>query len=305
MPIQVDGEAWVQPPGIIRILHKNRMQMLCRNRALENSLKSWEEKQRQSIAIQEKRHSITHDKGRYSLTRQSMPSHENKSLLSVPRDKLRQHSFSGVVPVLEKSPSIVMDKRPSLIEPDILFSDEEHHLLISFIECATSLTKWIKILAISHTLEVDLYSLATKTDSCLENIHPNGKILEGPNLRTEFTKLVSAVKQLYEESCCLLHDRGHKLKLREDLENKLSLSLANMEMELRKCYMYESATGSLVYLQPIQEDQVSLGIRFASYSLALNKKLPTLKVLELPYINSRCYATPPMQLTRCYLFLTV
>lgn len=33
VPIQVDGEAWVQPPGIIRIIHKNRMQMLYRNRA--------------------------------------------------------------------------------------------------------------------------------------------------------------------------------------------------------------------------------------------------------------------------------
>lgn len=32
VPIQVDGEAWVQPPGIIRIIHKNRMQMLYRNR---------------------------------------------------------------------------------------------------------------------------------------------------------------------------------------------------------------------------------------------------------------------------------
>jgi len=32
VPIQVDGEAWVQPPGMIRIIHKNRMQMLCRNR---------------------------------------------------------------------------------------------------------------------------------------------------------------------------------------------------------------------------------------------------------------------------------
>ncbi|KAF4522401.1 hypothetical protein B566_EDAN012984 [Ephemera danica] len=46
VPIQVDGEAWVQPPGMIRIIHKNRMQMLCRNRALESSLRSWEEKQR-------------------------------------------------------------------------------------------------------------------------------------------------------------------------------------------------------------------------------------------------------------------
>lgn len=88
MPIQVDGEAWIQPPGIIRILHKNRMQMLCRNRALENSLKSWEEKQRQSIAAQGKapRHSISHDKGRHSLTRQSMPSHE-KSFLGVHFEK--------------------------------------------------------------------------------------------------------------------------------------------------------------------------------------------------------------------------
>ncbi|KAF5295424.1 hypothetical protein FQA39_LY13085 [Lamprigera yunnana] len=255
VPIQVDGEAWVQPPGIIRILHKNRMQMLCRNRALENSLRSWEEKQRQSIALQEKRNSLSHDKGRYSLTRQSMPLHENKSLLSVPRDKLRQHSFSGVVPVLEKSSSILLDKRPSMVEPEILFTEEERFLLIGFIECATNLTKWIKILAISYSLEVDLYSLATKTDCCLEKVHPNGKILEGPTLRLEFTKLVNAVKQLYEDSCCLLHDRGHRLKLRDDLENKLSVSLANMEMELRKCYMYESANTSFIYLQVIQDDQ--------------------------------------------------
>jgi hypothetical protein len=31
-PIQVDGEAWIQPPGMIRIIHKNRMKMLCRNK---------------------------------------------------------------------------------------------------------------------------------------------------------------------------------------------------------------------------------------------------------------------------------
>lgn len=32
VPIQVDGEAWVQPPGMIRIIHKNRIMMLCRNK---------------------------------------------------------------------------------------------------------------------------------------------------------------------------------------------------------------------------------------------------------------------------------
>lgn len=38
VPIQVDGEAWTQPPGIVRIVHKNRVQMLCRNRVSMNSI---------------------------------------------------------------------------------------------------------------------------------------------------------------------------------------------------------------------------------------------------------------------------
>lgn len=185
-----------------------------------------------------------------------MPSHD-RSFLSVNIEKIRQHSFSGPVPSHDR-PSVVsfVEKPLANAEPEILFSDEEHNLLISFIECATTLTKWIKILAISHSLEADLYTLATKTDQCLENIHPNGKILQGATLRIEFTKLVNAVKQLYEESCCLLHDRGHKLKIREDLENKVSIALANTEMELKKCAMYETPSGSLVYLQPLRGEHV-------------------------------------------------
>ncbi|XP_029111736.1 diacylglycerol kinase delta isoform X1 [Scleropages formosus] len=46
VPVQVDGEAWVQPPGYIRIVHKNRTQTLTRDRAFENTLKSWEDKQK-------------------------------------------------------------------------------------------------------------------------------------------------------------------------------------------------------------------------------------------------------------------
>ncbi|XP_017784674.1 PREDICTED: diacylglycerol kinase eta isoform X2 [Nicrophorus vespilloides] len=284
VPVQVDGEAWIQPPGIIRILHKNRMQMLCRNRALENSLKSWEEKQRQSIAAQgsKPRPSISaHDKARSSLTRQSMPVHE-KSFLGVHIEKIRQHSFSGPVVSHEPRHSTVtfVEKPISGREPDILFSEEEHHLLISFIECATTLAKWIKILAISYSLESDLYSLATKTDKCMEHIHPNGKILTGPALRGEFTKLVAALKTLYEESCCLLHDRGDKLKLRDDLENKLSASLANTELELKKCVMYETPNGTFVYLQPIPDDQIQhkrkglFWLKFRKQSTAHASQLP-------------------------------
>uniref|UniRef100_A0A3P9JBT6 SAM domain-containing protein n=1 Tax=Oryzias latipes TaxID=8090 RepID=A0A3P9JBT6_ORYLA len=46
VPVQVDGEAWIQPPGYIKIVHKNRTQTLTRDRAFESTLKSWEDKQR-------------------------------------------------------------------------------------------------------------------------------------------------------------------------------------------------------------------------------------------------------------------
>lgn len=32
VPVQVDGEAWIQPPGYIWIVHKNRAQTLTRDR---------------------------------------------------------------------------------------------------------------------------------------------------------------------------------------------------------------------------------------------------------------------------------
>lgn len=37
VPVQVDGEAWIQPPGIVKIVHKNRAQMLTRDRVMSNT----------------------------------------------------------------------------------------------------------------------------------------------------------------------------------------------------------------------------------------------------------------------------
>lgn len=219
VPIQVDGEAWVQPPGIIRIIHKNRAQMLCRNRSLEVSLKSWQEKQRQ--------HSI-------SISRE------------------QTSTISDAVATSSGNPSS-------------LFSERETYLLLNFIECVSSLVKWVKFLIISHpSLEHDLYAVACRTADALEAIHPQGKIVEGPNLRIQLAELVNACRQLYEDSCELLRERQQTLILREDLETKLSVALANAEMELRKCMLSKSADGqvraSLNVLAPNDETNVSIRI---------------------------------------------
>lgn len=118
--------------------------------------------------------------------------------------------------------------------------------------------KWVKFLIISHpSLEHDLYAVACRTADALEAIHPQGKIVEGPNLRIQLAELITATRQLYEDSCELLRERNQTLILREDLETKLSVALANTEMELRKCTVSKSADGqmraSLNVLAPNEE----------------------------------------------------
>uniref|UniRef100_A0A1A9W1M5 Diacylglycerol kinase n=1 Tax=Glossina brevipalpis TaxID=37001 RepID=A0A1A9W1M5_9MUSC len=196
IPIQVDGEAWLQPPGMIRILHKNRVQMLCRNRHLEISLKSWQEKQRQhSISIQR----------------------EQSSTAS-------EHAVST----------------------EEVISERECYVLLNFIEAVSSLVKWVKFLIISHpNLRHDLYAVACRAQDALESIHPQGKLLEGPSLRTKLVEVIDSSRQLYDDACHLLRDRGHSLILREDLETKLSAALANMEMELKKCSVQKCVDGKL------------------------------------------------------------
>lgn len=201
VPIQVDGEAWLQPPGMIRIIHKNRAQLLSRNRSLEISLKSWQEKQRQ--------HSI-------SIAR------EQTSTISESATGGDMDTVGG------------------------LFSERETYLLLNFIECASSLVKWVKFLIISHpSLEHDLYAAACCTANALEAIHPQGKIIEGIHLRIQLAELITTSRRLYEHSCELLRERGNTLILREDLETKLSVALANMEMELRKCSVQKCDDGNM------------------------------------------------------------
>lgn len=201
IPIQVDGEAWLQPPGMIRILHKNRVQMLYRNRHLELSLKTWQEKQRQ--------HSI-----------------------SIQREHLSSTSEQSAGGGQESTEDFI--------------SERECYILLNFIEAVSSLIKWVKFLIISHpNIGHDLYALACAAQDSLESLHPQGRLLEGPTLRIKLVEVIDAARQLYDDTCNLLRDRGNGLIPREDLESKLSAALANMEMELKKCSVQKTADGKL------------------------------------------------------------
>ena len=44
LPVQVDGEAWLQKPGIIIVSHKNKARMLVKDKAFSQTLESWKQK---------------------------------------------------------------------------------------------------------------------------------------------------------------------------------------------------------------------------------------------------------------------
>ncbi|XP_039295838.1 diacylglycerol kinase eta isoform X5 [Nilaparvata lugens] len=204
VPIQVDGEAWIQPPGMIRIIHKNRMKMLCRNRALESSLKAWEEKQRQ------------------------------QALSKTPR---RQSTTPASLTI---------------------FCEEEMQLLMEFIEATSTLIRCVKFLTINHpSMKSALYEIADQCQVSLEKVHPGGKFLEGLELRTQLTELVTNTRDLNDEACLLLREKAQTLRLKEDLATQLNLALSNMDHEFRKCkFAFESETGqNLVYLNPPPADE--------------------------------------------------
>ncbi|XP_065210954.1 diacylglycerol kinase eta-like isoform X2 [Planococcus citri] len=197
IPIQVDGEAWIQPPGMIRIIHKNRMKMLYRDKSLESSLRAWEVKQR------------------CLRQQQRLASDVNK------------------------------------------LTDEELSVLLDFIEAASSLLKYIKlILARNPTIEKELYHLSAAVGINIERVHPDNKLLPPPDMRATATELVKLTKRLVEETNQLLLEKNLAAKIAPEIQRQLNCCLIQMEIELKKCIFGGTSSQPLVFFNSISPDEV-------------------------------------------------
>ncbi|KAL5290145.1 DGKD family protein [Megaselia abdita] len=225
VPIQVDGEAWLQPPGTIRIIHKNRVQMLCRNRNLEVSLKTWQQKQRQSVSLHRDQTSTT----------------------SVDQSSVNEE----------------------------IFSEKEYSSLFNFIETVYSLIKCVKLVTITHpSTNKNLYREANEVYDALEIIHPNGQLLDAPQLRIKLVDLIKNIQQLYDDCITFFKNKEHVFTIKEELQSKLSVSLANVEMELKKIVVELNADGlKRVYINSSMDSKPGKAFwsRFRSGSITTSK----------------------------------
>lgn len=85
-------------------------------------------------------------------------------------------------------------------------SDEELNILFNFIEAVTTLVKWMKLLIISHpSLEPELYQVASRTAQALEQVHPDGKILQGVSEVLSHQRRTGNIYIFYErDSICFI-----------------------------------------------------------------------------------------------------
>ncbi|XP_064639407.1 diacylglycerol kinase delta-like isoform X2 [Lineus longissimus] len=182
VPVQVDGEAWIQPPGYMRIVHKNRAQVLTRDREFESTLKSWSEK--------------------------------------------------------------LKFDRPTSLSSLYHINEDESTILQGFVDSSAALIKSVKVAAITHSsVEQDLFQLATHASGCLDRLYPSGRLAEAegtdseghqPVVRNHVIELVQSVKMLHQETSAFLSEKAGNVRLRPDLEEKLSAALANIETDTKK-----------------------------------------------------------------------
>ncbi|KAG0426584.1 hypothetical protein HPB47_026322 [Ixodes persulcatus] len=215
VPVQVDGEAWVQPPGYICIVHKNRAQTLCRNRVRQKFATFL-------LGTLDRRPLVVCDIDAVRVEHQAVagapaPLHPGK------HHHHHQHSHQH---------------RGSLTE-------EEAQQLTGFVELATSLVRTIKVASTSYpVVEHELFLAASQAGSAVDRLFPGGRMVAGQTqVRQQVCDLVASVRQLCQETKIFISEKLEEAKLRPDLEEKLVSGTNALEEELRKCFDLQGPTG--------------------------------------------------------------
>ncbi|KAG1674774.1 Diacylglycerol kinase eta [Nymphon striatum] len=241
VPVQVDGEAWVQPPGYICIVHKNRVQMLCRNRHLESSLKMWQDKQRSNI-----------------YTRSSPFTDDEIQVLKtfIETTALLADTDSDEISMSLKTRPFSLDmdgttyfyflmNEPLIIRRNSVEAEMQNESL------QKQENRLIEDLANRKTMVMQyLLPLANETTSYLKRIYCDGHLLDKSNVRLLVTDFVNNVKGLQSGAMFFLQDHAAEASIHPDTLGGLSTSLSLLDLCLKKTY----EVNNLIHFQVLYED---------------------------------------------------
>uniref|UniRef100_A0A673UCK4 Diacylglycerol kinase n=1 Tax=Suricata suricatta TaxID=37032 RepID=A0A673UCK4_SURSU len=215
VPVQVDGEAWIQPPGYIRIIHKNRAQTLTRDRAFENTLKSWEDKQKCELPRPPS----------FSLHPESLPEEEatqmdhfGQAAGALIHSSLLCHSFwlPSVFFLVPSKPVAAPQMGPCFLAAAPGFSQG----------C-------IREIAQSHQdMEQELAHAVNASSKSMDRVYGKPRTAEGLNC-SFVLEMVNNIKALRSETELLLAGKM-ALQLDPPQKERLGAALAEMDRQLRK-----------------------------------------------------------------------
>ncbi|CAK9292989.1 unnamed protein product [Gordionus sp. m RMFG-2023] len=222
VPVQVDGEAWIQPPGCIQIVHKNRAQMLVRDKEFEAILKMWNS----HVALISNGENTTpptsslHSEG---ISHNTSPTRKSIfSAMSPLRDLKHRHSIAS--PFIKRISTVA-----AIIEEEFIALETFKNTSTLFLDCARQ-SCHIDQLFRTH-IEKGLGEVILQ----FNNICPNGKLnSELPNLRNHVSDWIRSVKKLSKTVMDFVSNHDDFKRKHPALCGKLQQAQKNLRQDLDK-----------------------------------------------------------------------